>query len=200
MQTESVFAPTTLEGFTMNKQAIPTAVSRPGRRWTIAAAAAMVIAAGSWTGLSQAAGDSKDARGGYHQLRGDMSPEMSAKRIDKMIERLLPDGTPEQKAKVSTIAKAAASDLMPLRKQRREAHQQGMKLLAQPTIDRAALEQIRATEVQLNDQSSKRMTTALADISEVLTPAQRVRLAEHFAKRGEHHRGHRAKHDTADKK
>lgn len=188
----------------MNKQASKSASPRLGRRWAIAAAAAMVIAAGSWTGLSQAAGEGKDTRAGYHQLRGEMTPEMSAKRIDRMIERLLSDGTPEQKARVGAIAKAAANDLMPLRKQRREAHQQGMKLLAQPTIDRAALEKVRATEVQLNDQSSKRMTTALADISEVLTPAQRVRLAEHFAQRGKHrgeHRGGpRGDHNMADTK
>ncbi|GAA4022124.1 Spy/CpxP family protein refolding chaperone [Actimicrobium antarcticum] len=157
-----------------------------GRRWTIAATiatTAMVIGAASWAGISQASeGPGQDhGRSGHHRMHGDMTPEMSAKRIDKMVERMLSDGTPEQKAKVSAIAKAAASDLMPLRKQGREAHQQGMKLLSQPTIDRAALEKVRSTEVQLDDQRSKRMTTALADISEVLTPAQRVRIAAHFA-------------------
>jgi protein CpxP len=210
MHTDSVFAITTLEGFTMAKQANNLSSPRPGRRWAIAAAAAMVIAAGSWTGLSQAqaAGESKDPRaGGHYQMhgeRGEMTPERSAKRIDRMIERLLSDGTPEQKAKVRTLANAAATDLMPLRKQRREAHQQGMTLLAQPSVDRAALEQVRATEMQLDDQTSKRMTSALADIAEVLTPAQRVRVAEQLAQRGKHHGGHhgghRAGHDSADKK
>ncbi len=192
----------------MTKQANNLTSPRPGRRWAIAAAAAMVIAAGSWTGLSQAAGESKDPlAGGHHQMhgeRGGMTPEMSAKRIDRMIERLLSDGTPEQKTKVRTLANAAAKDLMPLRKQRREAHQQGMTLLAQPNIDRAALEQVRATEMQLDEQTSRRMTSALADIAEVLTPAQRVRVAEQLAKRGKHHGGHRGEHrdghDMADKK
>ena len=180
----------------MTKQANNTSSPRLGRRWTIAAATAMVIAAGCWTGLSQAAGESKDPRaGGHHQMhgeRGEMTPEMSAKRIDRMIERLLPDATPEQKTKVRTLANAAAKDLMPLRKQRRDAHQQGMTLLAQPSVDRAALEQVRATEMQLDEQTSKRMTSALADIAEVLTPAQRVRVAEQMAKRGKHHGGHSA--------
>jgi Spy/CpxP family protein refolding chaperone len=139
-----------------------------------------------------------------HGERGAMTPERSAKRIDRMIERLLSDGTPEQKAKVRTLANAAAKDLMPLRQQRRDAHRQGMTLLAQPSIDRAALEQVRATEMQLVDQTSRRMTSALADVSEVLTPAQRVRIAAHFAQRGKHHGGHRTEHSTennlADKK
>ena len=182
----------------MTKQANTLSSPRLGRRWIIAAAATVVIAAGSWTGLVQAAGESKDPRaGGYQQMRGErgnMSPEMSAKRIDQMIERLLSDGTPEQKAKVRTLANAAAKDLMPLRKQRRDAHRQGMTLLAQPSIDRAALEQVRATEMQLDEQTSKRMTSALADIAEVLTPAQRVRVAEQLAKRGKHHGGHRGHH------
>jgi protein CpxP len=192
----------------MTKQANTLSSPRLGRRWTVATAAAMVIAAGSWTGLSQAAGESKDSRAGdYHQMhgeRGAMTPERSAKRIDRMIERLLSDGTPEQKAKVRTLANAAAKDLMPLRQQRRDAHRQGMTLLAQPSIDRAALEQVRATEMQLDDQTSRRMTSALADVSEVLTPAQRVRIAAHFAQRGKHHGGHRTEHSTennlADKK
>lgn len=190
----------------MTKQASKLSAPRPGRRWAVATATAMVIAAGSWTGLAQAqaTGESKDSRaGGHHQMhgqRGEMTPERSAKRIDRMIERLLSDATPEQKARVRTLANAAAKDLLPLRKQRRDAHQQGMTLLAQPSVDRAALEQVRATEMQLDDQTSKRMTSALADIAEVLTPAQRVRVAEQLAKRGKHHGGHRAGHDSADKK
>jgi protein CpxP len=206
MHTDPVFALTTLEGFTMTKQASKLSTPRPGRRWAVATATAMVIAAGSWTGLAQAqaTGESKDSRaGGHHQMhgqRGEMTPERSAKRIDRMIERLLSDATPEQKARVRTLANAAAKDLLPLRKQRRDAHQQGMTLLAQPSVDRAALEQVRATEMQLDDQTSKRMTSALADIAEVLTPAQRVRVAEQLAQRGKHHGGHRAGHDSTDKK
>jgi uncharacterized membrane protein len=73
-----------------------------------------------------------------------------------------------------------------------------MKLLAQPTIDRNALERVRQTEQQLADQRSRRVTQAFADAADVLTPAQRTvaaeKLAKHHGHRGFHH-GHRGHHD-----
>lgn len=110
-----------------------------------------------------------------------------AKRFDRMIHRLVPDATPEQKAKLQAIAKSAFEDLKPLREKSRAAHAESMKLLAQPNIDRAALERVRQTEQQLNDQRSRRITQAFADAAEVLTPAQRAAAAEKLAK----HQGHR---------
>jgi len=58
-------------------------------------------------------------------------------------------------------------------------------LLAAPTIDRAAIEKLRAEQITLADASSKRMTQALADAGEVLNPEQRKKLAERMQKMGE---------------
>jgi len=57
--------------------------------------------------------------------------------------------------------------------------------LAQPTIDRATLGDIRHAELQLADTASERLVTALADVAEVLTPEQRTRLLE-FTSRWHH--------------
>lgn len=160
-----------------------------GRRWLLAGVAAAVVGALSMAGISHA-DNTGGCRGGRHGMMGwhgdKMDPERASKRIDHMIDRLLADGTPAQKAQVATIMKAAFADLKPLREQHRAAREQGIQLLTQPTIDRAALEKVRASELQLAEQVSKRMTQALADTAEVLTPDQRVKLGERMKKRFGH--------------
>jgi len=98
------------------------------------------------------------------------------------------DGSPEQKEKISAIAKAAAQDLGELRKQGGDLRRQGMELLKAPTVDRAAIEALRSRQIEVADALSKRLSAALADIAEVLTPEQRVKLAErmqsHHGRRG----------------
>jgi Spy/CpxP family protein refolding chaperone len=50
----------------------------------------------------------------------------------------------------------------------------------QPTVDRMALERLRAEKMQYADAVSKRLVTAVADAAEVLTPEQRVRFQKHM--------------------
>ena len=122
---------------------------------------------------------------GHRHGAGPMSPERAEARIDRMAERLVRavDGTPEQKQKVSEIAKAAAKDLRELRKQGGDLRRQGMDLLKAPTIDRAAIESLRTQQMTVADEISKRMSTAFADAAEVLTPEQRAKLAERMQSR-----------------
>jgi Spy/CpxP family protein refolding chaperone len=65
-----------------------------------------------------------------------------------------------------------------MRDRMRNARRQAVTLLSQPAIDRAALEALRADQLQLAEQASRRLTQALADVADVLTPAQRKQLAE----------------------
>ena len=159
------------------------------RRWIMAGVAAAMLSAMSVAGVSYADNAPDQAPSQQHHgmdRHGPKDPANAEKRIDRMVERLLPDGTPQQKAKVTAIARSAMNDLRPLREQQRAARAQGIKLLAQPTIDRAALEQVRVTQMRLAEQISSRTSRALADAAEVLTPAQRARVAEHFQQRMEH--------------
>jgi protein CpxP len=74
----------------------------------------------------------------------------------------------------------AVNDLLPMHTQLQAAHTQAIEALTQDTVDRTALEAARVAHLQLADQASKRLTQLLADVDEVLTPAQRSALATHL--------------------
>lgn len=116
------------------------------------------------------------------------SPEQMARAIDHRISRLIKavDGTPEQKDRLVKLAQTAMTDMQPLRAQHMAARKKGMELLAGGAIDRNALERLRQEQITLADTMSKRMVQHLADAAEVLTPAQRSKLAEHMRQRGAH--------------
>jgi periplasmic protein CpxP/Spy len=118
---------------------------------------------------------------------GGMGGPIDPARLDQNIERMTRhfaievDATVEQQAKLAVIAKAAAQDLLPLREQAQHARQEGLDLLAAPTVDRAGIERLRAAQIQLAEQASKRLAQAIADVADVLTPEQRKALAEHIS-------------------
>ena len=98
------------------------------------------------------------------------------------------DATDEQKGRLAPIVKDAVKELLPLREKVRDARQQAIELLAAERVDRDAIERLRAGQIAIADQASKRFSRALADAAEVLTPAQRKSLAERAARhRGRHH-------------
>lgn len=151
------------------------------RRITLATLAGGAAAAVGWSAF---------ARGGHGHAHGHFG---SSGNIEKMVKHLAVeiDATPEQQEKLTAIAKQAARDLEPLRGQAMETRKQAMELLSQPSVDRAALEKLRVSKLQHADAASRRVTQALGDAAEVLTPEQRKKLAEHIARRGGHrrHRG-----------
>ena len=118
-------------------------------------------------------------------MHGQMNLEQAGERIDKTVKWVLHDvnATDDQKRKVSEIAKSAMRDLLPLRDQHHAARSQAIDLLSRPAIDRDAIEQLRALELELAEAASKRISQALADTAEVLTPEQRVKLAERIKSR-----------------
>ena len=139
--------------------------------------------------------------GGYagrsfaHGAGNLMSETLDPARMDEHVERMVKhfavevDATPEQKDKLTAIAKGAARDLAPTAGKIRNARRQAIDLMGAQTVDRAAIENLRAEQFALMDAGSKRLTQALADAADVLTPAQRRKLAE----RAEHF-GHRFHH------
>jgi Spy/CpxP family protein refolding chaperone len=111
---------------------------------------------------------------------GDMpsDPAAMAAHLDKMIAAMVPDATPEQKARLLAIAKSVHADFGAAHAQFGQAHKRIHDILLQPVVDRAALESLRVEQMHQMDVVSKRVVTALADAAEVMTPEQRVRFGE----------------------
>lgn len=116
-------------------------------------------------------------------------PGVMRERADYMVERTLSriDATPDQREQVKTIVRSAIDDLLALREQHQANRKAMVAALTQPEVDRNELERIRSAEVDLVNQGSKRIVTALADSAQILDPEQRAQLAE-MASRW---RGHR---------
>ena len=100
--------------------------------------------------------------------------------IERGVERLgwVTDASTEQKQKINAIAQKAADDIFVLRAKHLEARKQVIDTLAAATVDRARLETLRADQMKLAETATRRVTDAVADIADVLTPAQRGDLAQ----------------------
>ena len=111
---------------------------------------------------------------------GPLTPAQIDDQIDRVSKHLAIelDANQEQQVKIANIAKAAVADLRPLREKLEAARPQAISLLTAPTIDRTAIERLRAEQVGLAETASKRLAQALADAAEVLTPEQRQKVAE----------------------
>ncbi|MFM9673658.1 periplasmic heavy metal sensor, partial [Streptomyces galilaeus] len=79
----------------------------------------------------------------------------------------------EQKARARDIVKASGEEMKKLHAGRADDRQQMLALLSADTIDRGQIEQQRAARHAQMDEASKVMTRTMADLAEVLTPAQR---------------------------
>jgi periplasmic protein CpxP/Spy len=114
---------------------------------------------------------------------GMMYPGAIERRVNRMLG--LVDASTEQKQKVRAIFEKAATDLYASRDQRRANRRAMAEALAAATIDKAKIEQLRADRMKLADGTSKRLTDAVVEAAEVLTPAQRADLAARFQRRGD---------------
>jgi Spy/CpxP family protein refolding chaperone len=178
----------------MDEKSDVTAGAKPSRRSKVVYAA---IGAGALLTLVAArpitAAIQNTAGGAFHHSwRGHwgggghaMSPEAAKEHLQIATKWALRDidASAEQQDRVNVIVAGTVDDLFRLK----ESHQQNKTAfhaaLAGPAIDRAALEEIRKSEMGLADEASRRLVQALADVSDVLTPAQRQALAERM-----HHR------------
>lgn len=147
-----------------NTRATPRA-----KRWMIAAALAVASAA---AGLGIANGAPSLHGHSVHVVT--LSPEAMDAHIDKMVELCAASASPDQKMRLAGIAKAAVADLRPVHQQFAAEHARAHALLMAPVIDRAALEQWRAAQMQRMDTMSRRVAVAVEDGAEVLTPEQRA--------------------------
>jgi protein CpxP len=113
-------------------------------------------------------------------MSGPLTQAQIDDRIDRMTKHMAIelDATSDQQMKIAAIAKTAVADLLPLRDKAQAARGQAVALLTAPTVDRSALERLRSEQIALAETASKRLTQALADATEVLTPDQRRKVAD----------------------
>jgi periplasmic protein CpxP/Spy len=169
-----------------SNQAAPATAAPPrprrARGWLFITAIALTAA---FTGALTTRAFTQGFGPGWHGrgfMAGPMTPAEAEDRADRFIRHaaIELDATPEQQEKLRTIAKAAVKDLLPMREKAKAARERVTALLGQPTLDRAAIEQFRAEQMALADAASKRFAQAIGDASEVLTPEQRRKIAEHI--------------------
>jgi protein CpxP len=173
------------------------------RRWRFAAIAALATVALGFTGVIAA--NAFGPHGGF--MRGPcgfmggpgmmMAPpadaDEAAERASWMVNRFARhiDATAEQKTKLKAIVTAAAKDVFPLRGKLIAARREGIELLRQPTVARDKIEALRAAQIANVDAISKRLTQAVGDAAEVLTPEQRKDLADDLSFFARHMHGPR---------
>lgn len=175
----------------MQEPVSPDSPRRPKRRFlagllTGTVAGALFTAAGA--GLMAHA---EDGPRGLHRCHagGHGKPDPAAMReraefaADWMLSRV--NATDAQKQQVKGILVAAMDDLAKLHESHRANRDAVVEALTADAVDRARLETLRSAELALAEQASRRLTQALADAAEVLTPEQRRALAE----RMQHMRG-----------
>jgi periplasmic protein CpxP/Spy len=177
---------------TQSSDPAPPRTYRSGRRgmFLIALLAVALLAGLTGNMLSRAFGQ---GYGWQHfgmrdggMFGASLTPAQIDDRIDRMTKHMAIelDATTDQQVKLASIAKAAAGDLRALREKAQAARAQAVTLLTAPTIDRTAIERLRAEQIGLAETASKRIAQALADGAEVLSPQQRRQVADWIASRG----------------
>ena len=132
--------------------------------------------------LAVTAGGTAFARGDGPGFDPVKAQEHMEKRIDKALKDT--DATEEQKKKISEILQAAFKDMKPMHEKRVEARKALQEAMQAPTIDPAKIEQIRAGQMKLMDDASKRFTKALIDAGGVLNAEQRQAFFKKWNERG----------------
>jgi Spy/CpxP family protein refolding chaperone len=152
--------------------------SNPKRRIKLAAiVAALAAILGGALAFAHTGGD-------HH---GPMAGRSAEDHLEHMQALLTKIGASEaQKTQIEAILKPALDDMKATHEAHFAAFKQFHEAISAPSIDRAQLETLRAAQLKLLDEASKRLVIAISDAAEVLSPDQRAALAQEIEK---HHRG-----------
>jgi Spy/CpxP family protein refolding chaperone len=148
-------------------------------RARLMASALLIALAGAVASVAQAqpVGGPRGAEGHGAMHGGPMSGRMLERALDAV------NASADQRSRIQEIMKAAGADVRKQHEASRGLREQAMTLFTQPTVDARAVEALRQQMLQQHDQSSRRWMQALLDVSAVLTPEQRVQLAERMKQR-----------------
>jgi Spy/CpxP family protein refolding chaperone len=149
--------------------------------------AAVAVAVGAQplvAAIEQGGGFHRPWRGGWGHHR--MTPEAAKEHAQIAAKWALRgiDANEVQQEKVNKVLDGAIDDLFRLKEQHQANREAFAAQLGGNSIDRAALEEIRKSEMTLADEASRRFVQAMADVAEVLTPEQRQALLEHVHRHG----------------
>lgn len=109
------------------------------------------------------------------------SPDHVRNGIDHLLEGV--NATVAQRSQIQQIAMSVAAELQAGRQARRGLHDKALQIFAAPSLDAAAAEAVRQQLLAGHDQVSKRVMQAMLDVSNVLTPEQRAKIAERVRQR-----------------
>ena len=135
-----------------------------GLATALAGAATVAWAAGVGPALAQHLGHGAHAR------------ELVEFRVHRALKHV--NATQSQEDQILAIVDGLFERHKTMAPAREALHQRAAAALTADTVDRAALEAIRIDGMRMADDGSKELVKAIADIAEVLTPAQRRQLAE----------------------
>jgi Spy/CpxP family protein refolding chaperone len=152
-----------------------------------AGALIVVVAARPIAAAIQDVGGMRRAWAGHRAGFHAMSPEAAKEHLQVATKWALRDidASEEQQDRVNAIAAGAVDDLFRLRQQHVTNREAFHAQLGGASIDRAALDEVRKSEIALADEASKRLVRAVADVADVLTPEQRQALMERFHRKHE---------------
>lgn len=152
----------------------------------VATAASVALSMSAWADAPERAdGGTRVAMHGERHGLGKAMGEHAGGGLPfagRHLDRLLDEAkaTEAQRAHIQQISEKAQADLKALHEQGRGLREQALNLWAQPKLDAAAAEKLRQRMGSHHDQISKRMTQAMLDVGNVLTPAQRATVAERW--------------------
>jgi periplasmic protein CpxP/Spy len=158
------------------------ATARPRRRsWLllIPALAVLGVAGGAYTTAEAHPAGSTEAGPGEG---------FGVRRLERLLDKV--NATAGQRGQIEAIWNGLRPQLKSLHQQHQTVHQQVAAALSAPTINPAAVEQLRKQAMGIADQLSSTFTQALVQTAQVLTPDQRQQAAAAMAEARGHFRHH----------
>ncbi|MCV0396470.1 MAG: periplasmic heavy metal sensor [Rhizobiaceae bacterium] len=138
-------------------------------------ATAAVVLAGVGVAIAKGDGWGPGAMG-HHMMGG-----FAERRVERAMDAI--DATDEQEERIWAIIDRTRTELRPIGRGFRDSRDEFASILGAATIDKTAIEALRAERVAAMDEASKKAVAAMVEAAEVLTPEQRSKLFEHMQER-----------------
>jgi periplasmic protein CpxP/Spy len=103
--------------------------------------------------------------------------------LERMLDSV--NATEAQRTQIKQIMKSATDEMKAQRTAGGNLQEKALQLFTQPTVDATAVETLRQQMLQQHDQSSRRVSQAMIEVSRVLTPEQRAQLGAQMKSRQE---------------